>query len=135
MSVTTPGPSIPTHLDLTEGDARTLRAGLAVFKASREKARSKDPVVAEEGAQKLLNIVCYLAGYLDAKSSGGGLNPGFQGIFQSSVIKYGGDSEAGLDEFQKSLDEALDAGTTRGLLLAGGLLLIGITLKAIANDE
>jgi hypothetical protein len=144
MTVTTtmPAPPVPTtttaqssgefDYSLSEGDVRTLRRALAVLKAARAEAKSQDGQVAADASRRVAHVLCYIAGYLDGKSAVTGLNPGFQSIFQSSLVAVT-DPESLLDEFEKSLEDALEPGATRilNIIIGGGLILIGIALKQV----
>jgi hypothetical protein len=138
-TLTSPTPTIvlpiqpinPGSSDMSESDRRTLRRALGVIKAARADAKSKDPKVAGPAARRLVNVLCYVAGFLDGKGQGTALYSGFLSIYQLYPV-VGTDLEAQLDEFQKSLEEVLQPGSTRSTKLTGALLIaLGILLKQL----
>jgi hypothetical protein len=117
---------------MTESDAQTLRRALNVIRTARSEAKSSDSQVARKATNRLGDVLCYVAGFLDAKGVGAGLNPGFQGVFQSSLVAVA-DPEQQLDELERSLAAALQPSETRflNILIGGALILIGIGLKQL----
>jgi hypothetical protein len=117
---------------LTESDVRTLRRALNGIKAARRAAKGDDRGQAAKASALLADLLCYVAGYLDARSAGISLNAGFQSVFQSSLVTMA-DPEAQLDEFEKSLEAALQPGGTRywNIVAGAALIAIGIALKQV----
>jgi hypothetical protein len=142
-TTTSPNPSVvlplqpesraPVGIDLSASDRSTLRRAIGVLKAARADAKSTDTRVAREASQRLANILCYIAGFLDGKAVGtAGLNSGFQSILQSSLVVVT-DPEAQLDELIKNLEAALEPGATRfwNIVAGLGLIALGIALKQL----
>ncbi len=131
-------PPSAANVTLSESDVSTLRRVLRVIKVARAEAKSQDQQVAREASLRLAQVLFYLAGFLDAKHVITGLDPGFQSVFQSS-LEATIDPEKQLDNLQKSLADALEAGSTRliPLIIIGiglALTVAGVYLKATAGD-
>lgn len=130
-----PAAAVPAagSLMLSDIDRRTLRKALAVVKAMRAEAAGPDQARAAWAKDRLTELLCYLSGYLDATYSAVAPNPGFQSIVQSSPVPAGATDDA-LDDLEKSIQAAVHADETRGPILGGIILGIGVALKALSDS-
>lgn len=116
-----------TSAGLTDKELRTLKRALALFKASRADAKSKDPKIAAAAGHNMLSAFGYIVGFADGKRLFPAVNPGFGGVFQAAAP---GDPDAILDAFQKNVEDLLSP--TRAITplgwaaLAAGAILYGI---------
>lgn len=142
MTMTTPtvdpsaaAPGLPDtswEAGLSDSDVRTLQRALAVLKSARAEVAGPDPAAATKAKQRLSDVLCYLGGYLDARTTSAQLNPGFASIFQSSLVKPT-DLDAQLDQFEKELEQALDPDTRFIIAIGIGLICLGVALKTLAD--